>query len=64
MVVEKKMIEHCAPTLAGLKTANMFNCRFSSMDTLLEEIQEVNEKLNRKGVFIELLKILESSKFS
>lgn len=60
MVVEKKIIEHCAPTLAGLKTANMFNCRFSSIDTLLKELQEVNEKLNRKGVFIEILKIKQS----
>ena len=59
-MVEKKMIEHCAPTLAGLKTANMFNYRFSSMNELLGELQEINEKLNRKGVFAEIIKTKES----
>ena len=55
-MLEQKMIEHCSPTLAGLKTANIFNYRFSSIDILLEEIQAENQKLNRKGVFIEILK--------
>lgn len=59
-MVEKKMIEHCAPALAGLKTANMFNYKFSSINTLLEELHEINRKLNRKGVFAEVLKIKES----
>lgn len=27
-MLEKCIIEHCAPTLAGLKTANMFNYKF------------------------------------
>lgn len=56
-MMENKIIKHCAPTLAGLKTANMFNYRFSSADMLLREIQDGNHKLNRKGVYIEVLKI-------
>ncbi len=24
---DELLVRHCAPTLAGLKTANMFNCR-------------------------------------
>ena len=56
-MLEWKIIEHCSPTLAGLKTANIFNYRFSSTDSLLEEIQAENQKLNQKGVFIEVLKI-------
>ena len=59
-MLELKMIEHCSPTLAGLKTANIFNYRFSSIDILLEEIQAENQKLNRKGVFIEILKIKDT----
>lgn len=56
-MLELKIIEHCSPTLAGLKTANIFNYKFSSIDILLEEIQVENQKLNKKGVFIEILKI-------
>lgn len=56
-MLEKMLVEHCAPALAGLKTANMFTYRFSSVDTLLEELQEINEKLNGKGVYIETLRL-------
>ena len=60
MVLEKKIIEHCAPTLAGLKTANMFNYKFSSMEKLQKELQMGNHVLNRKGVYLDLLKINQS----
>lgn len=56
-MLEMKIVEHCAPTLAGLKAANLFNYKFTSIDTLLEELFVENRKLNRKGVFIEILKI-------
>lgn len=56
-MLEKMLIEHCSPALAGLKTANMFNYRFSSADMLLEELQETGRKLNEKGVYIEVLRI-------
>ena len=36
-MLENKLIEHCSPTLAGLKTANMFNYRFSSIGMLSRE---------------------------
>ena len=31
---EELLVRHCAPTLAGLKTANLFACRFSDGDAL------------------------------
>lgn len=55
-MLEKKIIEHCAPTLAGLKTANMFNYQFSSQDVLLRELESGNQTLNPKGVYVEILK--------
>jgi hypothetical protein len=55
-MLELKLIEYCAPTLAGLKSANLFNYEFSSIDILLEELQEANQKLNRKGVYVEILR--------
>lgn len=56
-MIETKLIEHCAPTLAGLKTANLFNYRYESADSLETELAAVNEKLNTKGVFVEIMKI-------
>ena len=55
-MLELKLVEHCAPTLAGLKTANLFNYKCSDMDTLIEELRAESRKLNKKGVFIEILK--------
>lgn len=59
-MLEAKLVEHCAPTLAGMKTANLFNYRFTSIDTLQEEVRSQNRKLNKKGVFIEILKLSDS----
>lgn len=54
-MLEKMIIEHCAPTLAGIKTANMFSFRFSSERLLYAELEGANQKLNPKGVYIEIL---------
>jgi hypothetical protein len=58
-MLESKIVEHCAPTLAGLKSANLFNYGFLSEEALAEELQEVNQKLNGKGVYIEVLRVTE-----
>lgn len=58
--MEKKIIEHCAPTLAGLKTANMFTDTFTSMEELQEKLSEVNGMLNKKGVFASIIKVREN----
>lgn len=55
-MLEKCIIRHCAPTLAGLKTANMFSYKFHSIDMMNAELQEQNVKLNEKGVFVEVLR--------
>lgn len=55
-MLEEAMIKYCAPVLAGIKTANMFNYRFSHIDELHKELKEENRKLNEKGVHIEVLK--------
>lgn len=59
-MLEAKIIKHCAPTLAGMKTANLFNYRFSSLQSLQEEVFASNETLNRKGVYIEIMRIRDS----
>ena len=39
-MLESKIIEHCAPTLAGLKAANLFTYKFASWQEFKKELQE------------------------
>ncbi len=56
-MLERLLITHCAPTLAGIKTGNLFCCRFTSIGELTLQIQEANRKLNSKGIYLEVLRI-------
>ena len=55
-MLEHRLIEYCAPTLAGLKCANLFSCYYHSRPELEQEILEMNRRLNSKGVYIEIMK--------
>ena len=33
---EDQIIRHCAPTLAGIKTASLFTCPYDSKEALLD----------------------------
>lgn len=59
-MLESEIITYCVPTLAGIKTANMFSYKPLRMDELFLEIQSANKKLNEKGVYLEVLKIGDS----
>lgn len=50
--MENLLVRHCAPTLAGLKTANLFNCRSKEM---LADFESCKENLKRKGIDITIL---------
>lgn len=47
---EALIVRHCSPTLAGLKTANMFNYHYEDKDELKKSIRTVNIILAGKGV--------------
>ena len=55
-MLESGIVAHCAPPLAGIKTANMFNYLPDDMEDLPREVQEENRKLNGKGVYVEILR--------
>ena len=44
------LIRCCAPTMASLKTGNMFNCPFSSREEMTAELRKLNKALGRKGL--------------
>ena len=54
-MLEKMIIEYCAPTLAALKTGNLFACSGITANELHKELEQLNRKLNSRGVFLELL---------
>ena len=55
-MVEKYLIEHCAPTLASLKAANLFNYPFEDPEGLNRQIEVWNGRLQKSGVRLCLLR--------
>lgn len=52
---EEKLIKNCAPTLAGIKTANLFNEYFNDKQDVLNDIKKFN--LSFKGTDIKMVPI-------
>ena len=47
---ELTIIEWCSPTLAGLKTANLFTCKYDCKKKLWNDIRRFNAELTHKGI--------------
>lgn len=56
-MIEKYLIEHCSPTLAGLKTANLFSFHVDNLNKLKISIKIWNDRLNIKGIYLSLLSL-------
>lgn len=52
---EDYLVEFCAPTLAGIKCANLFGMAYSNDEELINEIVRLNRMCNDKGVNIKVL---------
>ncbi len=46
------IIEHCSPTLAGLKVGNIFSYRCTNRYELADFLNYWNNELNDKGIFV------------
>lgn len=53
--IESGLVEHCAPTLAGMKSAGLFNYFYNGKQDVLRQIEDVNRILNEKGVYVRVL---------
>lgn len=56
MSIEKHLVEHCSPTLASLKIANLFGVEFVCENELIENVALWNKWLNIKGVYVKVLR--------
>ena len=56
---DEMIIRHGSPTLAGLKTGNLFNCSYSGKKELWDTLRSLNRRLVPKGVRIIPLRLSE-----
>lgn len=54
-MLDKYLIEHCSPTLASLKTANLFKCSFKCETEFKTQFMLWNEQLGQKGISLVVL---------
>ncbi len=47
---EDLIVRHCSPTLAGLKTGNIFSCHYLSEESFLDVLKNINDRLYGKGI--------------
>lgn len=57
---EELLVRHCSPTLAGMKTGNLFNCTFSDHVEMRNCIRCWNRVLVKKGLRVLPLRYSES----
>lgn len=57
---EDIIVKHCSPTLAGMKTGNMFSCTFADVDEMRENVRHWNRLLVRKGLRVLPLKFQDN----
>ena len=47
---EELLVRHCSPTLAGMKTGNMFTCSFENKESMRDDVRKLNGLLGKKGL--------------
>lgn len=60
---ESLLITYCAPTLLGMKQANLFSCPIESQQELLYELDKYNILLNPKDIYFKVLYTCKSRIF-
>ena len=46
------LIQHCVPTLAGLKTGNLFAFRFPERTAMMQAVRRYNTRLANRGIIM------------
>ena len=56
---EAHIVRNCAPTLAGLKTGNIFQYPYERKEELIRFIRQLNRRLANKGIRVVPMRITE-----
>lgn len=54
------IVRNCAPTLAGIKTGNIFACPYESKEEVLRSVRQMNRRLVPKGLRMVPLRFSDS----
>ena len=57
---EEVLIRHCSPTLAGIKTGNMFTASYANEKELRQDLRSLNRRFAAKGLRIIPLRCKEN----
>lgn len=57
---DELLVSQCAPTLAGLKTANMFSAEYESREKMTAELRRLNAVLVPRGLRILPMRYMQS----
>ena len=52
---ERQIAYHCAPALAGIKSANIASFGKSNQENVYSELKRMNRELNGIGIYLELI---------
>ncbi len=54
--MERLLVQHCAPTLACIKSGTLFSVRFDSVESLEAQLEIYQQSLAERGVRLKLLR--------
>lgn len=60
--MENIIAYHCAPALAGIKPSNIVSCYKNKVENMEEQIERLNNQLNSKDIYIDVLCECENRK--
>ena len=61
MSLDNYLVEHCSPTLASLKSANMLSCKYKNEAALSSAVSTWNELFSEKGVELIVLRKMNNT---
>ncbi len=56
---EELIVDNCSPTLAGIKTGNLFSVRITEKTDINSEVRQLNRDLRKRGIRVIPLKVTE-----
>ena len=60
-MLERYLIEHCSPTLASIKTANLFNMPYKFWEELEEQLTSLTQQFAAKGISFSVVRRREGT---
>lgn len=60
-MLERYLVEYCSPTLASIKTANLFNVPYASWKELDGQLESLKQQFAEKGISLSVVRKREGT---